>query len=92
MNKNQRLTPRQHHVLSVLFTRGPAARNDWGAWFPLEVKQVYGIIDRLGRRGFVEPHSFTGNTRLFMLSQKGYEALQAYDGEKIEEDDDVSDS
>ena len=35
----------------------------------------------------LEPHSFTGNVRVFMLSEKGHEALQAYDGEKIEEED-----
>jgi hypothetical protein len=35
----------------------------------------------------VEPHSFTGNARVFMLSERGHQALQEYDGEKLEEDE-----
>jgi DNA-binding PadR family transcriptional regulator len=87
VTRSLRLTPRQHHVLSVLFTRGPAARNDWAAWFPLTTSQVYGIIDALGRRGLVDAHSFSGNSRLFAITEAGRAALEGYDGEKIEEDE-----
>ena len=87
MKTNRRLTPRQHHVLSVLVTRGECARNDAMAWYPLYTEQIYGIMDRLGRRGFVEPVRFEDNARLFGITQAGLDALRAYDGETIEDED-----
>jgi predicted ArsR family transcriptional regulator len=78
---NRPLTPRQHHVLSVLVTRGPSPCNDWSAWFPLETKQVYGVMYRLAWRGLVDVHTFNGRAQVYKITEAGREALRSWDGE-----------
>ena len=60
--------------------------NDWGAWFPLDVKQVYGLMYRLGWRGLVDVHGFNGRSRVYQITEAGREALRSWDGDSLEEE------
>jgi DNA-binding PadR family transcriptional regulator len=79
-----RLGPVQRHVLRVLAIRGECARSDWGAWYPLDVSQVYGAMEGLGRRGLVDVAGFDGRSRTFRLTSRGLEVANQMD--EIEEE------
>lgn len=73
-----RLTGLQIHVLAVLSNRGECARNDWAAWYPFDSSQIYGVIERLGRKGFVDVAGFTHSdraSRTFKITAAGAAAL-----------------
>lgn len=72
----------QKHVLLVLANRGPSARSDWTAWYPLRSEQVYGAMDGLYRRGLVDVAGFEDNSRTFAITKAGLEAI---DGEELED-------
>jgi hypothetical protein len=76
--RDVRLTFYQRHALLVLAQRGPSACNEWDAWYPMTTGQAYGVIDRLYRRGLVEPAGFSSYGKLartFAITERGIEAL-----------------
>ena len=65
----------QKHVLLVLSTRGEATASDWAAWFPLRGDAARGALDRLYRRGLVQPTRFGLDGRYWSLSAAGEAAV-----------------
>lgn len=65
----------QRRVLLGLGTRGAAAANDWGAWYPLSYSEVYGAIQRLGMRGLVDVDGWSSGARTYRLTEAGLDAV-----------------
>ena len=80
------LGPTQRHVLLVLANRGEATAADWGAWWPLTTEQARGAIDRLYRRGLVQPVRWDGAARVWALAPDGQDIAAVW-GEALEGDE-----
>jgi DNA-binding MarR family transcriptional regulator len=80
----QTLTPLQKHVLYVLANRD-ASPSDCGAWYPLTTTQARGVIDRLYAKGIVKPVRFEGRSRIFRLTDLGWQFAQYLEAEAEDE-------
>ena len=75
-----KLTHKQEHVLRVLSeARNDVQTTEWGAWYPVTVDQVRGVLSRLYNRGLVRPTRFRGNTRCWQITSLGRDVLRYWD-------------
>lgn len=91
--RRSHITARQHAVLHVVEQHGPVTGSEVHYHgFTVSAEAARASLSRLEARKFVDAH-YTGGSRgrAYVITPRGSEALAAYDGERMadEEDDDA---